>query len=165
MSIRNLITKPFSREAVPVRKEDDNPFLMLQREMNAVFENFFRDFESFPFYQSSGGFSPKVDVLETEKEIKINAELPGMDEKDIDVSIHKDAVTIKGEKKLEKEDKGKDYYRMERSYGSFSRTIPIHVEVNTEKAEAKFSKGLLTITIPKTEKAIKEVKKIAIKTE
>lgn len=165
MSIRNLISRPFSRESVPVRKEEDNPFLMLQREMNSLFENFFRDFESLPFYQGTGAFSPKVDVIETEKDIKINAELPGMDEKDIDVSIHKDAVTIKGEKKLEKEDKGKDYYRMERSYGAFTRTIPLHVDVNTDKAEAKFSKGLLTIIIPKTEKAIKEVKKITIKTE
>ncbi|HIJ59516.1 MAG TPA: Hsp20/alpha crystallin family protein [Nitrospirae bacterium] len=165
MSFRSLISRPFSRESVSVRKEEENPFLSLQREMNSLFENFFRDFESLPFAQSAGVFSPKVDVLETERDIKISAELPGMDEKDIDVSIHKESVTIKGEKKIEKEDKGKDYYRMERSYGSFSRTIPLHLDVNIDKAEAKFSKGLLTISIPKTDKAIKEVKKIAIKTE
>lgn len=166
MSLRNLIKRPFSGESsVPVRKEDENPFYALQRDINSVFENFFRDFDLMPFGRSFEGFTPKVDVLETEKEIKITAELPGMDEKDIDVSVNKDTVTIKGEKKTEKEDKGKDYYRMERSYGSFCRTIPLPIEVNIDKAEAKFSKGVLTIVLPKTEAAIKETKKIAIKAE
>ncbi|MCX8026866.1 MAG: Hsp20/alpha crystallin family protein [Thermodesulfovibrionales bacterium] len=164
MSIKSLIKKPFSRESVPVQR-DDNPFLALHREINSLFENFFKDFDVTPFGQSFEGFSPKIDVVDSDKDIKITAELPGMDEKDIDVSVTKNAVTIKGEKKVEKEDKGKDYYRMERSYGSFCRTIPLPVEVNLDKAEAKFSKGILTINLPKTETAIKETKKIAIKAE
>jgi HSP20 family protein len=74
-------------------------------------------------------------------------------------------LTIRGEKKEEKEDKGKDYYRMERSYGSFSRTIPLPVEVETDKVDAKFKKGVLTITLPKTAKAVSETKKISVKVE
>ncbi|MFQ3573315.1 MAG: Hsp20/alpha crystallin family protein [Thermodesulfovibrionales bacterium] len=165
MSIKNLIKRPFSRESAPAQRAEENPFLALHREINSLFDNFFKEFDVAPFGQSFEGFTPRIDVLDSEKEIKVTAELPGMDEKDIDVSLSKNTLTIKGEKKVEKEDKGKDYYRMERSYGSFCRTIALPVDVNLDKAEAKFSKGILTITLPKTETAIKETKKIAIKAE
>lgn len=163
MAIKNLV--PFGKKDVPVKREDEHPFSLLRREMDSLFDNFFRGFDVEPFESRMGAFSPKVDVTENEKEIKISAELPGMDEKDIDVSLQKDMLTIKGEKKEEKEDKGKDYYRMERSYGSFSRTIPLSVEVETDKVEAKFKKGVLSITLPKTAKAVAETKKIAVKVE
>lgn len=163
MAIRDLV--PFGKKNVPVRREDDNPFAVLRREMDSLFDNFFRGFDLEPFESRLGAFNPKVDVTENDKEIKISAELPGMDEKDIDVSIQKDVLTIKGEKKEEKEDKGKDYYRMERSYGSFSRSVPLPVEVETDKVEAKFKKGVLSITLPKTAKAVAETKKIAVKVE
>ena len=114
---------------------------------------------------SIGAFHPNIDVTETDKEIRVSAELPGMDNKDINVSLTKESLTITGEKKEEKEEKKKDYYRMERSYGSFSRTIPMPVEIDTDKAKALFKKGVLTITLPKTAKAIKEKKKISIKAE
>ena len=133
--------------------------------MDSLFDNFYRGFDIGPFESRLGAFSPKVDVTENDKEIKISAELPGMDEKDIEVSLHNDMLTIKGEKKEEKEDKGKDYYRMERSYGSFLRTIPLPAEVETDKVEAKFKKGVLSITLPKTAKAVAETKKIAVKVE
>jgi HSP20 family protein len=163
MAIRNLV--PFGKKDVPVKREDEHPFSLLRREMDSLFDNFFRGFDLEPFESRMGAFSPKVDVTENDKEIKISAELPGMEEKDIDVSLQKDMLTIKGEKKEEKEDKGKDYYRMERSYGSFSRTIPLPVEVETDKVEAKFKKGVLSITLPKTAKAVAETKKIAVKVE
>jgi len=163
MAIRNLV--PFGKKDVPVKREDEHPFSLLRREMDSLFDNFFRGFDLEPFESRMGAFSPKVDVTENDKEIKISAELPGMEEKDIDVSLQKDMLTIKGEKKEEKEDKGKDYYRMERSYGSFSRTIPLPVEVETDKVEAKFKKGVLSITLPKTAKAVSETKKIAVKVE
>lgn len=163
MAIRNLV--PFGKKSVPVKREDESPFALLRREMDSLFDNFFRGFDLEPFESRMGAFSPKVDVTENDKEIKISAELPGMDEKDIDVSLQKDMLTIKGEKKEEKEDKGKDYYRMERSYGSFSRTIPLPVEVETDKVEAKFKKGVLNITLPKSAKAVAETKKIAVKVE
>lgn len=163
MAIRNLV--PFGKKSVPVKREDENPFALLRREMDSLFDNFFQVFDVEPFESRMGVFNPKVDMTENDKEIKISAELPGMDEKDIDVSLQNDMLTIKGEKKEEKEDKGKDYYRMERSYGSFSRTIPLPVEVETDKVEAKFKKGVLSITIPKTAKAVAETKKIAVKVE
>jgi HSP20 family protein len=163
MAIRNLA--PFGKKDVPVKREAEHPFSLLRREMDSLFDNFFRGFDLEPFESRMGAFSPKVDVTENEKEIKISAELPGMDEKDIDVSLQNDMLTITGEKKEEKEDTGKDFYRMERSYGSFSRTIPLPVEVETDKVEAKFKKGVLSITLPKTAKAVAETKKIAVKVE
>lgn len=163
MAIRNLV--PFGKKDVPAKREDEHPFSLLRREMDSLFDNFFRGFDLEPFESRMGAFSPKIDVTENDKEIKISAELPGLEEKDIDVSLQKDMLTIKGEKKEEKEDKGKDYYRMERSYGSFSRTIPLPFEVETNKVEAKFKKGVLSITLPKTAKAVAETKKIAVKAE
>jgi HSP20 family protein len=163
MAIRNLV--PFGKKSLPVRRDEESPFALLRREMDSLFDNFFRGFDTQPFESRFGGFAPKVDVVENDKEIRISAELPGMDEKDIDVSLQSDMLTIKGEKKEEREDKGKDYYRMERSYGSFSRTIPLPVEVETDKAEAKFKKGVLSITLPKSARAVAETKKIAVKVE
>lgn len=163
MAIKDMV--PFGRKSVAARREQENPFALLRREMDSLFDNFFKGFELEPFESRTGAFSPKVDVTENEKEIRISAELPGMDEKDIDVSLQKDMLTIKGEKKEEKEDKGKDYYRMERSYGSFSRSILLPVEVETDKVEARFKKGVLSITLPKTAKAVAETKKIAVKVE
>jgi HSP20 family protein len=85
--------------------------------VNSLFDNFSRGFDIEPAWGSLSLFNPRVDVKESDREISIAAELPGMEDKDIDISLTKDALTIKGEKKQEKEDRGKDYYRMERSYG------------------------------------------------
>jgi HSP20 family protein len=163
MAIKKLTTKEPS--GVPAKREEYNPFSLLRQEMNSVFDNFLHGFELEPFAGRFGAFSPSVDVKETDKEIRVSAELPGMNDKDIDVSLTKDSLTIKGEKKEEKEDKGKNYYRMERSFGSFTRTVPLPAEVDTEKAKADFVKGVLTVTLPKTPKAIKDTKKIPIKAE
>jgi HSP20 family protein len=156
---------PTEKKSVPVRREEYNPFGLLRQEMNTLFDNFSRGFDMEPFMGRFGTFSPSVDVKESDKEIKVSAELPGMEDKDIDVSLTKDSLTIKGEKKEEKEDKGKDFYRMERSYGSFTRTVPLPSEIDTEKVKAEFRKGVLTVTLPKTAKAIKETKKISVKAE
>ncbi len=166
------------KEAVPkttpgtqldVRREWEYPFGAFQRQMNKLFDDFFGGIELSPWApverRISGAFTPHVDVSETDKEIKVSVELPGMDEKDIDVSLTRDALTIKGEKKEEKEDKGKDYYRMERAYGSFTRSIPLPIEVDTDKVQATFKKGVLDITLPKSAKAIQETKKISVKTK
>ncbi len=159
------------KKLVPAGKDSaqggrgDHPVDLFRDEMNRLFDSFFRGFDVEPFGGRGAAFSPKVDVVETEKQFMVTAELPGIDEKNIDVSIGRDSVTIKGEKKIEKEDKGKDYYRMERSYGSFSRTIPLPVEIETEKVDAEFKKGVLTVTLPKSAKAVKAVKKITVKAQ
>lgn len=163
MAKKNLV--PVEKTSVPVRREEYDPFSLFRQEMNTLFDNFFRGFELEPFRGRFGTFSPSIDVKESDKDISVTAELPGLDDKDIDVSLSRDSLTIKGEKKEEKEEKGKDYYRMERSFGSFSRTIPLPAEVNVDKVKAEFKKGLLTVTLPKTEKALKEKKKITVKAE
>jgi HSP20 family protein len=169
MKIKNLI--PWSREKEDgvFKYENENPFFALQREMNRMFDNFSHTlFDDSPFMKEmslSKTIHPKVDVVETEKEIQVTAELPGMDEKDIEVNFSRDSLVIRGEKKVEKEDKKKGYYLMERSYGSFHRAIPVPAGVDTEKVDAKFKNGVLKITMPKTPEAQKETKKIAVKCE
>ncbi len=162
MAVKNVT--PSIKRSLPVKREERDIFSLFREEMNRLFDNFFRGFELEPF-GGLGTFRPSVNVVEDDKEIRVSAELPGIDEKDIEVSLSKDSLTIKGEKKEEKEDKGKNYYRMERTYGSFSRTIPLPTEIDADKVKAQFKKGVLTVTLPKTAKAIKETKKIPVKAE
>ncbi len=164
MKIRNLL--PVAR----ANKEQnvDHPFYSLQREMNDLFDNFFRGFDITPrgFHSSKlGGFTPSVDVKENEKEFIVKAELPGVEEKDVEVTLTNDALTIKGEKKEEKEDKDKNYYSLERTYGSFRRVIPLTAEVESEKARARFKNGVMEIKIPKNQAAQAKGTKITIKTD
>jgi len=164
MSLRDL--SPFKRKNVPMRRETDTPFSLLRQDMDTMFDDFFHGFSMEPLWtRRLESFSPRVDVTESEKEIRVAAELPGIEEKDIDLAVTGDSLTIKGEKKEEKEDDGKDYYRMERSYGSFYRTIPLPTEVETDKISASYKKGILKIRIPKSAKAIEGKKKITIKAE
>ena len=164
MTLRELI--PFTKKSVPVKRDRENPFELLRHDMDTLFDDFFRGFEMEPFFgRHAARFSPKVDITENDREILVTAELPGMNEKDIDITLNHDSLTIKGDKKEEKEDKGKDYYRMERSYGTFCRTIPIPVEIETDKVNALYRKGILTIKIPKSAKALEEKKKITVKVE
>ena len=132
-----------------------------------MFDNFFRGFDVAPRGFAAGGmgiFTPSIDVKENEKEFIIKAELPGVEEKDIEVTVANDSVTIKGEKKEEKEDKDKNYYYMERSYGSFSRVIPLKAEIESSKAEARFKNGILDIKIPKNQSIKAKGTKVPIKT-
>jgi HSP20 family protein len=169
MALKSLVPSLWGERSVPVaRRDDEHPFSVLQRDMNRMFEDFFQGFESLPAGGADGrpvGFSPTVDMKESEKEMIIKAELPGMDEKEIEVSLTDDALTIQGEKREEKEQREKGYYHVERSFGSFRRVLPLPAGVDTQKAEASFSKGVLTIRVPKTEAAKSRVRKIAIKPE
>jgi len=129
-----------------------------------MFDDFFRDFDLSPTDGGRGisAFTPAVDVREDEKGVIVKAELPGMEEKDIEVSLALNSLTIKGEKKEEKEESGKGYVHREACYGSFRRTIPLPEGLNQEKVEAAFKKGVLTVTIPRLEES--KAKKIAVKT-
>ncbi len=167
MAITDLIPWKRDEKKVPVKREEQEPFYALQRNMNRLFDDFFNGFNLAPFDafgESFGAFSPRVDVSESDKEIKVAAELPGLDENDIEVSLSKNVLTISGEKKEKKEDKGQNYYRVERSYGSFRRSIPLPVEVESDKVEATFKKGILTVNLPKTAAAQKQAKQIFVKT-
>lgn len=115
-----------------------------------------------PFRVSHPGLAPRVDVSETDKAYEITAELPGIDEKDLSVTLGDDVLTLKGEKKSEREEKKKDYYLSERSYGSFERSFRLPEGVNDKKIEAGFANGVLTITLPKTAASKANQRKIAI---
>ncbi len=166
MSITNLI--PWKREKkVPVQRESAQPIDVFQHDMNRLFDEFFgRSFGLAPewFGESAGSFNPSVDIVETDKDIQVSAELPGMTEKDIEVTLSGDVLTISGEKKEEREEKDKNYHRIERSYGAFHRSVTLPAEVNGDKVAASFNKGVLTITLPKVETG-KTAKKITIKAQ
>ena len=104
-----------------------------------------------------------MDVVEKDKEYEITAELPGTDEKNVEIKLSNRTLTIKGEKKEEKEEREKDYYLSERRYGSFQRSFQVPDSVDAEKIEASFAKGVLTIRLPKTAEAQKSEKTIAVK--
>ena len=165
MAGKEMATQNQPRKTLSERREWMHPFDSFRQEMNKLMDSFFQGSLLRPFDTRVEGFTPRVDVVDTGDGIKIVAELPGMDDKDIEVSLTGDALTIKGEKKEEKEEKGKDYYRSERSFGSFTRTVPIPEGVDTEAVEASFKKGVLTVTMPKTKQAIKDAKKISVKAE
>ena len=138
-----------------------------QKEFNRMFDDFFKGIEHAPslFKKDLSLFDPSVDVSENEKEILVTAELPGVDEKDVELTISKNNLIIEGEKKKESEEKNKDYYRKEISYGSFRQVLPLPAEVDESKIEANYQKGVLKIKLPKTAKAQEETKKIPIKAE
>lgn len=162
MSIRSMLPWASPRRTMTRGERGGDPFLSLKREMDRVFENFWDRFER-PFgMEPTAGF-PRTDISETEDEIEVAMELPGIDEKDIDVSVSEDVITVRGEKKDEREEEKKGYYLSERSYGSFHRTIPIPPGVDADKAEARFRKGVLTITLPKTDDAKSKTRRIEVK--
>jgi HSP20 family protein len=119
--------------------------------MDRLFEDFFRGRSLAPFGEGWGAFSPSVDVVETENQITVSAELPGMSDEDIEVSLDRGVLTIRGVKSEEQKEERENYYRAERTYGSFQRSIPLPAEVKQDEVEAVFQKGVLTITLPKAE--------------
>lgn len=168
MSVRDLI--PWGRSngnQVPsvLRHGDRDPFLSLHREVNRLFDDVFRGFGSnLPSLVGASTFSggwPNVEISDGEKEIKVTAEVPGLEEKDIEVLLNEGVLTLKGEKRSETEDKDRQF--SERFYGRFERRIPLGYEVQEDKVDTRFRNGVLTVTLPKSEKAQSQVKRIAIK--
>jgi len=149
------------------------PFESLRREIDRMFDDFhgriwrspFRGSFFEPFRRGEVALTalPAVDVIETDKAYEITAELPGIDEKNVEVKVANGILTIKGEKQDEKEEKDKGYYKRERSFGSFERGFEVPDSVDTDKIEATFKKGVLTLTLPKSAEAQKGEKKIAVK--
>lgn len=147
------------------RLDKNNPLATLRRDINEVFETFWQRAEHGWNGRTApiGLFGPSMDVAETEKNVRIEVELPGMSEDDIDISLSGDAMTIRGEKKVEQEETRKGVYMSERSYGSFYRTIPLPPGVDGERAEASFKRGVLTVTLPKSPEAQSRLKRIPVK--
>lgn len=138
-----------------------DPFSTMRREMDRLFDEF-RGVRG-GLYEDEAGFAPAVNVKQTDKGVEVTAELPGIDEKNVEVSLADNALTIRGEKKSEKEEKGEGWFISERSFGSFMRTIPLPVEVDEDKVSAQFRNGVLTVTLPAAADAERKTKKIAVK--
>ena len=141
-------------------------FSTLHREMDRLFDSFMRDF-NMPAVAGSDNAPmvamPRIDVSETDKEIRIDAELPGVKENEIDVELVDDMLSIHGEKKAEKEDQRKGYHVKERSYGSFARSMRLPFSADPDRVKASFNNGVLTITVAKPEESKGHSHKIAIK--
>jgi HSP20 family protein len=151
--------RPFGRKS-DVAVSDNDPFTALRREMDRLFDSFGRDV-GWPT-AGTAALAPSIDVSETDSELKIDADLPGVDEKDVDVAISDNVLTIKGEKRAEKEDKKKDFHLVERSYGSFSRSLTLPFAVDPGNAKPTFKNGVLSISLPKPPEIKAKAKKIAI---
>lgn len=161
MKFENLIPTQWDSYSKPVRYNPEYPFFTLDGDMDRFLNHLNTDFFDFRTIPEQNHF-PKVDVTETKNEFSISAELPGMDDKDIDVTLGDGTLTLKGEKKVEKEDKQGEFYSRERSYGSFQRTFKVPETIDQNKINASFNKGILTVKLPKTLESRKEVKKIPI---
>ena len=173
MAVRDLIPWGRNRSSVPstYQNEEVSPFLTLHREMNRLFDDVFSRFEGgvpSVFGRMPGGAGgswlsgswPSLEVNASDKEVRVSAELPGMDEKDVEVLVDDGVLTIRGERQSETEDKGRRF--SERYYGRFERSIALPYEVEEDKAEASFRNGVLTVTLPKSAKAQDKAKRIAI---
>jgi HSP20 family protein len=136
-------------------------FRTLHREIDQLFDDFTR---GFPTYGESSVMPINLDVAETDKAFEVTAELPGAKPEDVDISLSDGILTVKGEKKTEKDEKQKNYHMVERSYGAFQRSFRLPGEVDPDKVEARFDNGLLKVTLPKAPEAQSKVKKIAVKT-
>ncbi len=157
--LRDLIPWSRGRDVTVRRGEEANPFLSLHREMNRLFDDAFRSFDLTPFASDRALAWPNIEVSETDKEVKVTAELPGLSERDVDVELANGVLAIKGEKKTETEDK--DRLFSERFYGRFERRIPID-DVEEDNVSASFKNGVLTVTLPKVASARQKAKRITI---
>ncbi len=166
MSITSLVRR--NRDETPAVRRSAGDLLSLHRDFNRLFDELMEDIDAFPFPRPGKGmrtFTPNVNVSESDQEVKVTAELPGMDEKDIEVSLDNNTLTIKGEKKEEHEVKAGHSYHMERSYGAFHRVIPLPAQVNPAKAKANFRKGVLAVELPKTAPGKSGGRRIEVKAE
>jgi HSP20 family protein len=158
MNLRSLIPSGNGGSRV---NPSGNPLGFLHREIDRLFEDFTRGLDATG--QTKGSLVPSIDVAETDKEIVIAAEMPGLERKDVEISLENDMLTIRGEKKVEREneDKDKSYHLIERNYGVFYRVLQLPPGIDPSKVQATMANGVLKITIPKPPRS--EAKKIEVK--
>jgi len=171
----DITTKTPTKSEETAKTPARHPFEALRQQVDTLFDEFGRDFWSAPFRRSvfdiepfwrrsiTGVAVPAVDIAEKGNAFEVKAELPGLDEKDVEVKLSEGTLTIKGEKQEEKEEKKQDYYLHERRFGAFERSFRVPETVDADKIEARFNKGVLTVTLPKKPEARKPEKKIEIK--
>lgn len=163
---------PWKRGSLRRWQRDERPFESFRREIETFHRDIDRLFEDFwgesetsllPEFFSRRELVPQLDVTEDDTAFQVKVELPGLDEKDVDVTLAERVLTIKGEKKEEKEEKDKDYHRRERGYGYFRRSIELPAGVDADAIKASFRKGIMTIELPKTKEAKEKVKHIEVR--
>ena len=168
MVLRDLLPIKKHNRAINVRPAEDESIFGLQRRMNRLFEDFFGDWGLEPlagFGQTEREFMPSIDVAETDKDITVTAELAGLDQKDVELTLNNDILTIRGHKEKESEHKDAKHYHKECSYGAFVRSIQLPAEVDQDKVKAEFKKGVLKICLPKVETETTKAKKIDIQSD
>jgi len=145
-----------------IAEDDESPFFPLRKQIDSLFDDFDKG-----LFSKADTFAVRTNVSETDEEVCITAELPGIEEKDVDVSVTGDRITIKGEKKSEKEEKGEEegrqFHRVERSSGSFHRMTTLPFEIDPELVQANVKDGILTVTVPKPAEEQKKTKTIKVK--
>lgn len=159
MNLRSLIPIGRSRD---VARGEYTPFWSLQREIDRLFDDFTRGFPSIMTGEARQELMPVMDVTETDTDIEVTAELPGLEEKDVQINLADNVLTIRGEKKSERDEKARDYRLVERSYGSFYRSLELPAGIDPDKIKASISKGVLKVVVPKPAPA--QAKKIEVKT-
>jgi HSP20 family protein len=168
MQRRSLLPSAFSGFPPPSLRQGGDPFLALHREMNRLFDEALRGFgppeggagsEAF----ASGGVAvPRIDVSETDQDLKVLAELPGVDQNDVEITLTDDVLTIRGDKKAEHANQQPNYHVMERSYGSFARSIRLPFAVNPDQVQATFKDGVLSVALPKPAETQQKERRIQI---
>tara|TARA_R110000782_G_scaffold217240_1_gene304727 strand:+ start:639 stop:1145 length:507 start_codon:yes stop_codon:yes gene_type:complete len=150
-----------------LRGRDNDPFSQLKAEMDDLFSSYIPALPAFGRTNGGHAFAlpTKLDVSETDDAIELVLDVPGIDRKDIDISLTDSGVMISGKREEKKEEKGKNFHRMERAYGAFERQVPLPCEVDADKVSATLKKGVLSITLPKSETARQTAKKITIKSD
>lgn len=162
MKLKDMM--PWNGHELKVRGGQDI-FSEMERRMNRMFDEFFNLELPSRLKEKEFGMIPRMDVSVGEKEIVVTAELPGVEENDVDISLEKGQLIISGEKKQEHEEQSGDFYRVERSYGRFRRVVPIDHEIDSEGVKAGYKNGVLKITLPRTQRDRENVRKINISKE
>ncbi len=153
------------RQGVPNPSQHPNrPAQAFHKGRPRILEDFYTNFDLWPLSVFEERFHPRIDMHEDERAILITAELPGMEEQEIEIILSRDTLTIKGEKREECQDRQRETYCMERSYGSFQRLLRLPAEVNADESSAVFRNGVLSVTLPKVEPASQSPRKITIRT-
>lgn len=165
VSLNALVPWRSNKSEMPATREEIfDPFLTFRREVDRMFDDFFTGFGGGRAPRSSFGITPTMDLTENEKEIVVTAELPGLDDKDFEVTVSGDILTLKGEKKAEHEQRNGDGHYMERRFGAFSRAVRLPFEIKDEKVDATYDKGVLTIRVPKPAEMQRAARRIEVRT-
>ena len=165
MALKELIPwKKNNNGELAMNREPAHPFDEFRREMDQLFDGFLSEWpgRTSLLDRRLGSFVPQVDLAETDKEVRITAELPGLDEKEVEVTLTQGVLTIKGEKREEHQENKGDIHRSECRYGMFERSVQLPADIDADKAKASFKNGVLKVTLPKTAEAQSNRRRIPV---